>query len=196
MKINFDKNNGVLPVIVQDVNTHDVLMFAYMNEEAYDISLDTKELTFFSLDQQELWIKSRGEVNSLILHTIELDEDESVLLIKAEPTQPIGENGKMTKWGDTFSNQYGIIEQLEKKINDRKINPKESSYISSLFERGISEIAKKVGKESVDMIIESKEDDKKGFLKESADLFMHYLVLLKSKGVVLNDVLEVLKEKR
>lgn len=192
MKIEFDKNNGIIPVIIQDVNTYDVLMFAYMNEEAYDITLKTKKVTFFSVEKQELWTKGKGE-NSLIFHTVELDEDKSVLLMKVEPIQSIGEGGKTTVWGDTFSNQHGILEQLEKKINDRKLNPKDNSYISSLFNRGLNHIAKKVGKESVDMIVEANEDDKEVFIKESADLLLHYLVLLKSKGVSLNDVLKTLK---
>ncbi len=149
----------------------------------------------FSIENQELWTKG-GKTNPLRLHTIEIDGEGSALLIKAEPSEPIGKDGKMTCWGDTYSNQYGVIEQLEKRINDRKINPKDNSYISSLFDRGISHIAQKVGKEAVDLIVDAKDEDKDAFLKEGADLLLHYLVLLKSKGFVLNDVLKTLKEKR
>ncbi|WP_158276092.1 bifunctional phosphoribosyl-AMP cyclohydrolase/phosphoribosyl-ATP diphosphatase HisIE [Brumimicrobium oceani] len=192
MKIEFDKNNGIIPVIIQDVNTYDVLMFAYMNEEAYDITLRTKEVTFFSNEKQALWTKGKDK-NALIFHGVELDEDERVLLMKVEPIQAIGEEGKMTVWGDTFSNQHGILEQLEKKINDRKLNPKDNSYISSLFDRGENHIAEKFGQEAIEMIVDLKNKDKELFSKESADLLLHYLVLLKSKGITLNDVLKTLK---
>ncbi|HZH86833.1 MAG TPA: bifunctional phosphoribosyl-AMP cyclohydrolase/phosphoribosyl-ATP diphosphatase HisIE [Brumimicrobium sp.] len=195
MKVDFEKNGGVIPVIVQDVDTYDVLMFAYMNEEAYDITLDTKEVTFFSESQQKLWRKGKDE-NLLRLHTVEIDCKGTTLLIKAEPLGAICEKGTMTCWGDTFSNQYGVIEQLERKINDRKINPKDNSYISSLFSRGVSHIAEKTGKEAVEMIIQAGNEDKDEFLKEGADLLLHYLILLKSKGYTLNDVLLKLKEKR
>ncbi|HLW29252.1 MAG TPA: bifunctional phosphoribosyl-AMP cyclohydrolase/phosphoribosyl-ATP diphosphatase HisIE [Brumimicrobium sp.] len=195
MKVDFEKNDGVLPVIVQDVDTYDVLMFAYMNEEAYDITLATKEVTFFSKTTQNLWIKGDSE-NLLKLHTLEIDCKGSTLLLKAEPLGAICEKGTTTCWGDTFSHQFGIIEQLEKKINERYINPKDSSYISSLFSRGVSNIAEKTGKEAIEMIIQSAADDKEEFLKEGADLLFHYLILLKSKGYTLNDVLLKLKEKR
>lgn len=195
MKVNFDNDDGVLPVIVQDVDTYDVLMFAHMNEEAYDITLETKKVTFYSPLKQKLWTKGREE-NILRLHTIELDCKGAVLLVKAEPLSEICEKGTMTCWGDTFSHQFGVIEQLEKKINDRKINPKEHSYISSLFARGTNHIAEKTGKEAVELIVKSIQSDSEEFLKGSADLLLHYLVLLKSKGFTLDDVLLKLKEKR
>lgn len=113
MKIDFDRSNGGVKVIVQDVDTHDVLMFAYMNEEAYDITLDTKELTFFSIENQELWTKGEKK-NALLLHTVEVDSKGEALLIKAEPSQPIGEDGRMTNWDDTFSNQYGLSNNWRK----------------------------------------------------------------------------------
>jgi phosphoribosyl-ATP pyrophosphohydrolase/phosphoribosyl-AMP cyclohydrolase len=195
MKLDFEKSQGILPVIVQDVDTYDVLMFAYMNEEAYDITLNTKELTFFSQSKQKLWTKGEDE-NILRLHTVEIDCNGTTLLIKAEPLGAICENGTRTCWGDTFSHQYGVIEQLEKKINDRKINPKDSSYISSLFSRGVSHIAEKTGKEAVEMIIQATNDNNEEFLEEGADLLLHYLVLLKAKGLTLNNVLLKLKERR
>jgi len=195
MKVDFFKDGGVLPVIVQDVDTYDVLMFAYMNEEAYDITLDTKEVTFFSESQQKLWTKNEKK-NILRLHTIEIDCKGSVLLVKAEPLGPVCENGTKTCWGDTLAPHYGVIEELEKSINDRKINPKDSSYISSLFSRGVSHIAERTGQGAVEMIVQAVNDDKEEFLKNSADLLLHYLVLLKSKDYTLSDVLLKMKEKR
>ena len=195
MRVDFDKKGGVLPVIVQDVDTYDVLMFAYMNEEAYDITLDTKEVTFFSQEQQKLWTKGKGE-NILRLHTIEIDCKGAALLVKAEPLGSVCDQGTRTCWGDTFPHQYGVIEQLERNINDRKINPKDSSYISSLFSRGVGHIAEKTGQGAVEMIVKSVGGDKEEFLKGGSDLLLHYLVLLKAKGFTLNDVLLKLKEKR
>tara|TARA_B100000508_G_scaffold55003_3_gene42756 strand:- start:140183 stop:140776 length:594 start_codon:yes stop_codon:yes gene_type:complete len=196
MEIDFEKGDGLVPAIVQDVDTMDVLMLGYMNEDAYDKTLKTKQVTFYSRSKQRLWTKGEESGNTLELHGLEVDCDNDTLLIKARPNGPTCHTGTTTCWGDTASNQFGVIEQLEGIINDRKINPKEDSYVSSLFDQGINKVAQKVGEEAVEVVIEAKDDNEELFLNESADLFFHYLILLHQKGYALNDVLNVLKERR
>lgn len=196
MEIDFKKGDGLVPAIIQDVDTMDVLMLGYMNEEAYEETLKTKKVTFFSRSKQRLWMKGEESGNTLDLKSIEVDCDNDTLLIKASPNGPTCHTGETTCWGDTASNQFGVIEELEKKINDRKINPASDSYVSSLFESGINKIAQKVGEEAVEVVIESKDENDDLFLNESADLFFHYLILLQAKGYGINDVLKVLKERR
>ncbi len=196
MEIDFEKADGLVPAIIQDAETMDVLMLGYMNEKAYEETLRTKKVTFFSRSKQRLWMKGEESGNTLELKSIEVDCDKDTLLIKASPNGPTCHTGETTCWGDTASNQFGVIEELEKKINDRKINPSSDSYVSSLFENGINKIAQKVGEEAVEVVIESKDENDELFLNESADLFFHYLILLQAKGYGINDVLEVLKERR
>lgn len=196
MKIDFDKGDGLVPVIVQDVDTMDVLMLGYMNEEAYEKTIETKLVTFFSRSKQRLWTKGEESGNTLTLESIEIDCDNDTLLIKAAPKGPTCHTGTTTCWGDTASNQFGVIEELEKTINSRKINPEKTSYVSDLFEKGINKIAQKVGEEAVEVVIEAKDDNEGLFLNESADLFFHYLILLQAKGYSINDVLTVLKARR
>lgn len=196
MKIDFEKGDGLVPVIIQDVDTMDVLMLGYMNEEAYEKTLETKLVTFFSRSNQRLWTKGEESGNTLTLNSIEVDCDNDTLLIKATPKGPTCHTGTTTCWGDTASNQFGVIEELEKVINSRKINPEETSYVSDLFEKGINKIAQKVGEEAVEVVIEAKDDNEELFLNESADLFFHYLILLQAKGYSINDVLTVLKARR
>jgi phosphoribosyl-ATP pyrophosphohydrolase/phosphoribosyl-AMP cyclohydrolase len=196
MEIDFEKADGLVPAIIQDADTMDVLMLGYMNEKAYEETLRTKKVTFFSRSKQRLWMKGEESGNTLDLKSIEVDCDNDTLLIKASPNGPTCHTGETTCWGDTASNQFGVIEELEKKINDRKINPSSDSYVSSLFEKGINKIAQKVGEEAVEVVIESKDENDDLFLNESADLFFHYLILLQAKGYGINDVLKVLKERR
>jgi len=196
MKIDFEKGDGLVPVIIQDVDTMDVLMLGYMNEEAYEKTLETKLVTFFSRSKQRLWTKGEESGNTLTLESIEVDCDNDTLLIKATPKGPTCHTGTTTCWGDTASNQFGVIEQLEKTINSRKINPEDTSYVSELFEKGINKIAQKVGEEAVEVVIEAMDDNDELFLNESADLFFHYLILLQAKGYSINDVLTVLKDRR
>jgi phosphoribosyl-ATP pyrophosphohydrolase/phosphoribosyl-AMP cyclohydrolase len=196
MKIDFEKGDGLVPVIIQDVNTMDVLMLGYMNEEAYEKTLESKLVTFFSRSKQRLWTKGEESGNTLILNSLEVDCDNDTLLVKATPNGPTCHKGTTTCWGDTASNQFGVIEELEKVISSRKINPDDTSYVSSLFEKGINTIAQKVGEEAIEVVIEAKDDNEELFLNESADLFFHYLILLQAKGYSINDVLKILKERR
>ncbi len=196
MEIDFNKADGLVPAIIQDADTMDVLMLGYMNEKAYEETLRTKKVTFFSRSKQRLWMKGEESGNTLDLISLEVDCDNDTLLIKASPNGPTCHTGETTCWGDTASNQFGVIEELEKKINDRKINPSSDSYVSSLFQNGINKIAQKVGEEAVEVVIESKDENDDLFLNESADLFFHYLILLQAKGFGINDVLKVLKDRR
>lgn len=196
MEIDFEKGDGLVPAIIQDVDTMDVLMLGYMNQEAYEQTLKTKKVTFYSRSKQRLWMKGEESGNTLDFHGVEVDCDHDTLLIKARPNGPTCHTGTTTCWGDTASNQFGVIEQLENIINDRKINPEKDSYVSALFDQGINKIAQKVGEEAVEVVIEAKDDNEELFLNESADLLFHYLILLHQKGYALNDVLNVLKERR
>ncbi|MGM0478806.1 MAG: bifunctional phosphoribosyl-AMP cyclohydrolase/phosphoribosyl-ATP diphosphatase HisIE [Bacteroidota bacterium] len=196
MEIDFEKGDGLVPAIIQDVDTMDVLMLGYMNEEAYEETLKTKRVTFYSRSKQRLWTKGEESGNTLELHSLEVDCDNDTLLVKARPNGPTCHTGTTTCWGDTASNQFGVIEQLESIINDRQLNPSDQSYISSLFDKGMNKIAQKVGEEAVEVVIEAKDDNEELFLNESADLLFHYLILLRAKGYGINDVLEVLKERR
>lgn len=196
MEIDFEKGDGLVPAIVQDVDTMDVLMLGYMNQEAYEQTLKTKKVTFYSRSKQRLWMKGEESGNTLDFYGVEVDCDHDTLLVKARPNGPTCHTGTTTCWGDTASNQFGVIEQLENIINDRKINPEKDSYVSALFDQGINKIAQKVGEEAVEVVIEAKDDNEELFLNESADLLFHYLILLHQKGYALNDVLNVLKERR
>lgn len=196
MEIDFEKGDGLVPAIIQNVDTMDVLMLGYMNQEAYEQTLKSKKVTFYSRSKQRLWMKGEESGNTLDFHGVEVDCDHDTLLIKARPNGPTCHMGSTTCWGDTASNQFGVIEQLENIINDRKINPEKDSYVSALFDQGINKIAQKVGEEAVEVVIEAKDDNEVLFLNESADLLFHYLILLHQKGYALNDVLNVLKERR
>jgi phosphoribosyl-ATP pyrophosphohydrolase/phosphoribosyl-AMP cyclohydrolase len=196
MKVDFEKGDGLVPVIIQDVDTMDVLMLGYMNEEAYEKTLLTKQVTFFSRSKNRLWTKGEESGNTLTLSSIEVDCDNDTLLVKATPKGPTCHTGTTTCWGDTASNEFGVIEELEKTINNRKINPEDTSYISDLFDKGLNKIAQKVGEEAVEVIIEAKDNDEDLFLNESADLLFHYLILLQAKGYSINDVLKILKARR
>lgn len=193
LKIDFSKLNGLAPCIVQDAKTHVVLMLGFMNEEAYQKTIQEKRVTFFSRSKQRLWTKGETSGNYLRLIDIKIDCDEDTLLIKANPEGPVCHTGSDTCFGE--KNDHWDLLSLEEVIQDRKKNPVKGSYTTSLFESGINKIAQKVGEEAVELVIESKDDNKELFLNEAADLMYHYLVLLTTKGYALTDVAEVLKKR-
>ncbi len=203
MKINFNKNNdGLVPAIIQDVTTKNVLMLGYMNEEAYKKTLDTQKVTFFSRTKSRLWTKGEESGNFLELVDIKLDCDQDTLLVSVTPNGPTCHKGTDTCWAESNSQNFGFLSQLEQVISNRKnqanddINEvNEDSYVVSLFKKGINKIAQKVGEEAIEVVIEAKDDDDTLFLNESADLLFHYLILLQAKGFQLNDVVEILKER-
>jgi phosphoribosyl-ATP pyrophosphohydrolase/phosphoribosyl-AMP cyclohydrolase len=195
MNINFDKNNGLVPAIIQDAKTNKVLMLAYMNEEAYQQTIETKKLTFYSRSKKRLWVKGEESKNYLNLKSIKIDCDNDTLLIKVKPEGPTCHTGDDTCWSEKNKTTYGFLSKLESVIKDRRKNPTEKSYVSKLFKKGINKIAQKVGEEAVELVIESKDNDEDLFLNEGADLLFHYLILLQVKGYKLNDVVKILEER-
>ena len=195
MEINFNKNNdGLIPAIIQDVNTKNVLMLGYMNEEAYKKTIETKKVTFFSRTKQRLWTKGEESGNFLDLVNIKNDCDNDTLLISVHPSGPTCHKGTDTCWNEENTQGFGFLSHLEDVVSDRKVNQDNSkSYVASLFRSGINKVAQKVGEEAVEVVIEAKDDNDELFLNESADLLFHYLILLQAKGYLLNDVVEVLK---
>ena len=198
MMIDFNKNNdGLVPAIIQDANTRKVLMLGYMNEEAYNKTLDTKQVTFYSRSKNRLWTKGEESGNSLNLVDIKVDCDNDTLLILVNPDGPTCHKGTDTCWAESNEQTFGFLSQLEDVIKNRKDNSKsDKSYVASLFEKGINKIAQKVGEEAVEMVIEAKDSNSDLFLNESADLLFHYLILLQAKGYSLKDIVEVLKSRQ
>lgn len=194
---NFNKNNdGLLPAIVQDAQTQKVLMLGYMNQEALEKTHTSGKVTFFSRSKQRLWTKGEESGNFLKLVSVKVDCDQDTLLITASPEGPTCHQGTDTCWGEDNASGLSYVKELEAVIEDRKKNPSKESYVSSLFDKGIHKIAQKVGEESVETVIEAIVDNEPLFMEEAADLFFHYLILLKSKGKCLEDVLAILEERK
>ena len=194
MTIDFNKNKeGLVPAIIQDATTKNVLMLGYMNEAAYSKTMKTKLVTFYSRSKQRLWTKGEESGNVLNLVDIKIDCDNDTLLIQVEPKGPTCHKGSDTCWNQDNNLDYGFISELENIIQNRKENPSEDSYVASLFNKGINKIAQKVGEEAVEVVIEAKDNNADLFLNESADLLFHYLILLKAKGYALNDVVNILQ---
>ena len=197
MKIDFNKNpDGLVPAIIQDAKTKNVLMLGYMNQEAFEETQKTKKVTFFSRTKQRLWTKGEESGNFLNLIDIKVDCDNDTLLVFVNPVGPTCHKGTDTCWAEENVQEYGFLSQLEEIITSRKNdleNP--DSYVASLFRKGINKIAQKVGEEAVETVIEAKDNDDDLFLNESADLLFHYLILLQAKGYQLDDVVKILKSR-
>lgn len=198
MNIDFSKNtDGLIPAIIQDSETKTVLMLGFMNAEAYQKTVDTKKVTFYSRTKQRLWTKGEESGNFLNLIDIKNDCDNDTLLIQVKPEGPTCHKGTGTCWAEENKADYGFISDLEDTIQLRRENAdSEKSYVASLFKLGINKIAQKVGEEAIEVVIEAKDDNDDLFLSESADLLFHYLILLQAKGFKLNDVVEVLKSRQ
>jgi phosphoribosyl-AMP cyclohydrolase / phosphoribosyl-ATP pyrophosphohydrolase len=191
MKPDFSKYaDGLIPTIVQDDSTRKVLMLGFMNEEAFSKTQAENKITFFSRSKQRLWTKGETSGNFLFVKEILNDCDNDTLLIKAIPAGPVCHTGADTCFNE--NNSSFSLQKLEEVIAARKDNPSDSSYTSSLFAKGINKIAQKVGEEAVELVIESKDNDKERFLNEAADLLFHYLILLKAKDHQLTDVVDIL----
>jgi len=194
MNPDFSKySDGLIPAIVQDAVSNKVLMLGFMNEEALNKTKAEGKVTFFSRSKQRLWTKGETSNHFLLVKDIMNDCDNDTLLIKASPTGPVCHTGADTCFSE--NNSSFSLEKLELIIMDRKNNPTDSSYTASLFAKGINKIAQKVGEEAVELVIESKDDNKDKFLGEAADLLYHYLVLLQAKNYNLNDVVAVLADR-
>ena len=197
MNIDFNKNNdGLVPAIIQDATTKNVLMLGYMNEETFNKTQETKMVTFYSRTKNRLWRKGEESGNILNLVDIKLDCDHDTLLISVNPKGPTCHKGTDTCWTENNTQNFGFLSYLENTITERIQNADaQKSYVASLFAKGINKIAQKVGEEAVEVVIEAKDNNDDLFLNESADLLFHYLLLLQAKGFKLNDVVEILRKR-
>lgn len=197
MNIDFSKYaDGLVPAIVQDASTKNVLMLGFMNQAAVDATLSLQKVTFFSRSKNRLWTKGEESGNSLNYISMALDCDQDTLLVQAHPAGPVCHTGSDTCWGaDNKLNELGFIANLEQVIEQRRTATPESSYVASLFAKGINKIAQKVGEEAVEVVIEAKDNNDNLFLEESADLLFHYLMLLQAKGFKLSDVVKILEKR-
>jgi phosphoribosyl-ATP pyrophosphohydrolase/phosphoribosyl-AMP cyclohydrolase len=184
----------LIPAIVQDVNTKAVLMLGYVNEDAFQATLSTSKVTFFSRSKNRLWMKGESSGNILHLKSWYLDCDADTLLFFVEPTGPVCHTGDETCFALPNESTH-FLHVLEKIINNRKLEGQPNSYTASLFAKGINKIAQKVGEEAVELVIEAKDDNTNLFLNEAADLMYHYLILLSAKNTSLNEVIEILEER-
>jgi phosphoribosyl-ATP pyrophosphohydrolase/phosphoribosyl-AMP cyclohydrolase len=198
MNIDFNKNNdGLVPAIIQDATTKNVLMLGYMNEEAFTKTQETRLVTFFSRSKNRLWTKGEESGNVLNLVDIKLDCDNDTLLVSVNPNGPTCHKGSGTCWNEENTPNYGFFSTLESTIEERIKNAdSQKSYVANLFARGINKIAQKVGEEAVETVIEAMDTNDELFLYESADLLFHYLLLLQAKGFTLKDIEVELKKRQ
>ena len=194
--LDFNKNkDGLLPAIIQDATTKNVLMLGYMNQEAFEKTRQTKLVTFFSRSKQRLWTKGEESGHYLELVEMKADCDNDTLLILVNPKGPTCHRGTDTCWGEKNEPEYGFLTTLETIIANRKTNQDSKSYVTSLFKSGINKIAQKVGEEAVETVIEAKDNNGDLFLNEAADLLFHYLILLQAKEFKLDQVVSVLESR-
>ncbi|MFN8281802.1 MAG: bifunctional phosphoribosyl-AMP cyclohydrolase/phosphoribosyl-ATP diphosphatase HisIE [Chitinophagales bacterium] len=187
--------NGLLPAIIQDVQTGKILMLGFMNEESLAKTNEIGKVTFFSRSKNRLWTKGEESGNFLEVVDIKLDCDNDTFLIKAKPNGAVCHTGNDTCWNEQNTEDFSFLYDLEKIILDRKQNPKDGSYTNALFEKGLNKIAQKVGEEAVEVVIEAKDKNDELFKNESADLLFHLLVLFAEKNISLNEVIDVLKKR-
>ena len=193
MNIDFEKSNGLVPVIVQDVITLQVLMLGYMNEEALQKTTESGRVTFFSRSKNRLWTKGETSGNFLNVKEILPDCDNDTILIKAQPQGPSCHTGSYSCFGE--KDNKGFLYQLQDTINKRIAENDESSYTNQLFKRGINKVAQKVGEEAIELVIEAKDNNDDLFKNEAADLLYHYLILLRAKDFKLEDIEGILSNR-
>jgi phosphoribosyl-AMP cyclohydrolase / phosphoribosyl-ATP pyrophosphohydrolase len=193
MNIDFTKANGLVPVVIQDNNTLQVLMVGYMNEKAFSKTTKENIVTFFSRSKNRLWTKGETSGNYLNVREIYADCDNDSILIKVDPAGPVCHKGSTSCFADETSK--GFIYKLEQVIDQRIKDNSEESYTNKLYKKGINKVAQKVGEEAVELVIEAKDNNIDLFKNEAADLFYHLLILLKTKGVTLESIEEVLKKR-
>jgi len=186
MNIDFDKTQGLVPVIIQDVQTLEVLMLGYMNQEAWEKTQAEGKVTFFSRSKNRLWTKGEESGNFLFVKETHIDCDNDTILIKATPVGPTCHTGSRSCFQTNYSQNF--IFELEKIIGDRYDNPAEESYVNQLRKKGLNKIAQKVGEEGVETVIAALAETDVDFVNESSDLLFHLLVLLKEKGKTLADI--------
>lgn len=189
----FNKANGLIPVVVQDAISLQVLMVGYMNEVAYNKTLSEKKITFFSRSKNRLWTKGETSGNFLYVDELHLDCDNDALLILAKADGPTCHTGAVSCFNTKPSK--GFLYRLEQTIHQRIESNDENSYTNKLYKRGINKIAQKVGEEAVELVIEAKDNNADLFKNEAADLLYHFLILLKAKGVSLEEIEKVLLDR-
>ena len=195
MEIKFD-DKGLVPAVIQDVETKNVLMLGYMNQEAFEVTKEKGKVTFFSRSKQRLWTKGEESGNFLELVSIENDCDNDSLLIQARPVGPTCHKGDDTCWAGVNDENFGFLSTLETTIKQRRESgDTDGSYVAKMFAKGINKIAQKVGEEAVETVIEAIDNNKKDFLYEAGDLLFHYLMLLQAMGFTLTDITTELKKR-
>lgn len=195
MKLDFDKMNGLVPAIIQDNYTQKVLMLGFMNEEAYNKTVETGKVTFFSRTKNRLWTKGEESANFLHVVSIAADCDNDTLLIKANPAGPVCHTGADTCWGEKNEQDIMFLKELQDFIDKRHEEMPEKSYTTSLFKSGVNKMAQKVGEEAVETVIEACNGTDERLIYEGADLLYHLIVLLTSKGYRIEDLARELKER-
>lgn len=195
MNIDFDKDKGLVPAVIQDVRTNKVLMLGFMNKEAFEKTQKDKKVTFYSRSKGRLWTKGETSGNFLNVKEISLDCDKDSLLIKVIPDGPTCHTGADTCWNEKNEGKAAFLQHLKTVIKERKNNPSDKSYTSSLFAKGVNKVAQKVGEEAVELVIEAMDKNDELFKGEAADLLFHLLVLFEQKGIDFDDVIEVLEKR-
>lgn len=193
MNIDFNKGDGLVPVIIQNAQTLKVLMLGYMNEEALIQTKASGLVTFYSRSKKRLWTKGESSGNTLELVDMRLDCDQDTLLVTVNPKGPTCHTGSTSCFNDDTSK--GFIYELEKTISNRIDSNDPKSYTNELYQRGINKVAQKVGEEAVELVIEAKDTNDDLFKNEAADLMYHFLILLKAKNICFTDIEDVLKSR-
>lgn len=195
MSLDFEKMNGLVPAIIQDANTQKVLMLGFMNREAYEKTVQTGQVTFYSRTKQRLWTKGEESGNFLNVVEIKSDCDNDTLLIYVQPVGPVCHIGTDTCWGESNSQPVMFFKELQEFINHRYTEMPEGSYTTSLFQSGVNKMAQKVGEEAVETIIEACNGSNERLIYEGADMLYHLIVLLTSKGLSIEDLANELIER-
>ena len=196
MKIDFEKMGGLVPAIIQDATTKNVLMLGFMNEEAYQKTIETRHVTFWSRTRQTLWTKGETSGHFLNLVSMQIDCDNDTLLVKAHPIGPTCHTGTDTCWGEENDmNPLLFLTELQDFINKRKEEMPEGSYTTKLFHDGVNKIAQKVGEEALETVIEATNGTKDHLVYEASDLLYHLLVLLTEKGLRIEEVAAELQKR-
>ena len=194
MDIDFEKNNGLVPAVIQDATTKNVLMMGYMNQEAYEKTLETGKVTFYSRSRQCLWTKGETSGHFLDLVSIQSDCDNDTLLVKVHPHGPTCHKGTDTCWGDTNDrNPLLFLTELQDFIEKRHEEMPEGSYTTSLFRDGLNRMAQKVGEEALEMVIEATNGTDERLIYEGSDMLYHLIVLLTSKGLRIEELAKELQ---
>ena len=195
MELDFEKMNGLIPAIIQDNYTQKVLMLGFMNKEAYEKTMETGKVTFFSRTKNRLWTKGEESGNFLHVVSVKADSDNDTLLIMVHPEGPVCHKGTDTCWGDKNEQDIMFLKELQDFIDRRRQEMPEKSYTTSLFNSGVNKMAQKVGEEAVETILEACNGTDERLIYEGADLLYHLIVLLTYKGYRIEDLARELKER-